>query len=84
MDNIEYDETGVTLSLDNRGRWVAKQIFVKGSKIVKSEILTTGRAAASATQEAIWVLERVSKNYMRGLLELKQPDPPKFVITEDK
>lgn len=80
----EYDSVGVTLSLDARGRFDAKRVFAKGDKIVKTETLTQGRAASAATQEAVWSLERITKDWMRGLIDIKQPEQLKLPYSEDK
>lgn len=84
MADEQYDSIGVTLSLDKRGRFDAKRVFIKGDKIIKSEVLTLGRSAVAATLEAEHSISRVTKEWMRGQIQLAQPEQLKFSFSEDK
>lgn len=80
IDVVEYEEIGVTLSLDRKGRTNAHRVFVTEGKVVKRETLTEGRNSSKALEEALQSMGLVIHQVHRGELALVQPEAIKMLL----
>ena len=76
----EYDEIGVTLSLDRKGRHIAKRVFINGGVVVNTEVLTEGRNGSKALEEALRSLSLVLHEAQRGEIGMSQPEARKMIL----
>lgn len=75
-----YDEIGVTLSLDRRGRHNAYRVFINAGVVVRREILTEGRNGSKALDEAARSLSLLLHEHGRGHVSFSQPEPIKLFL----
>ena len=80
----EYEEIGVTISLDRKGRHIAKRVFINGNKVVATEVLTEGRNGSKAMEEALRSLGLILHQAQRGEIGLVQPPPVKMILENSK
>lgn len=75
-----YDEIGVVLSQDRRGRMNAYRVFITDGKVVKRETLTEGRNGSKALGEAMSSLGLLLHDHGRRVVEFTQPEPVKMRV----
>lgn len=76
----EFEEIGVTLSLDRKGRTNAYRVFISGDKVLKREILTEGRNSSKALEEALQSMGLVVHQVHRGEIALVQPEAIRMLL----
>lgn len=75
-----YDEIGVVISLDRRGRHNAYRVFISEGKVVRRETLTEGRNGSKALGEARQSLDLLLHDHGRGTIKFTQPEPVKLLL----
>jgi hypothetical protein len=76
----EFEEIGVVLSLDRRGRHNAHRVFLNGGRVVKREAITLGRNGSKALEEALRNLGLVLHENGRGVIAFAQPEALKMIL----
>ena len=76
----EYDEIGVVMSLDRRGRHNAHRVFLMAGKVIKRELITEGRNGSKALEEALRSLSLVLHEAQRGEIGMSQPEARKMIL----
>lgn len=76
----EFEEIGVTLSLDRKGRTNAYRVFITGDRVVKRETLTEGRNSSKALEEAMRSLSLVIHQVHRDEIALVQPEAIRMLL----
>lgn len=80
----DYEEIGVVLSLDRKGRTNAARVFLNDGKVVKREVITSGRNGSKALEEALRSLGLVLHDAGRGTVCFAQPEAAKLLLDHSK